>query len=237
MDTEQAMRRIILDRMSAQERNHQHEPGWSELGGCERKLGGRLAWGASPQQDDPSKWRPTVGTFGHAGLTGWFQAHPGRYLVDHKVTTPVKSTLDLFDIETGTVIDWKFTGVTTLKDARAGRISEKYVTQVHGYGLGLAEQGYTVHKVAIWYLPSGGSLDDAVYVEWPMDFTRAWSAISRREKIKGMLSVAEPEVVLERLSVEQDFCGSCDVFKRGLCLGAKPVKARTYPDGDVFGVR
>lgn len=234
MTVEEALRAVILAKMRGETRNHQRDPGPSEIGGCERKLGGRLAFGASDIHEDPTKWRPQVGTAVHSMLADWFKNTEG-WMPDYRVTTPIAGTIDNYHAPTGTVIDYKCVGVTTLKAARAGKVSEKYRTQLALYGLGLANDGYQVNEVALWFLPSAGSLDDAVYWSEPLDYARAWRAVARVDKIRGMLSVAEPAVVLERLSVEEDFCGSCPLLRK-YCDGAKPVKPRTTSKGeDVFG--
>lgn len=222
MSTLEAMRAVIFDRMARAPRSNQAAVGPSELGGCERKLGHRLAYGKSGQVRDSSSWRPQVGTFVHAGLGAWFSGAP-RWIADMKVGQPAPGTLDLYDTSTATIVDFKVVGITTLKDAKAGRVAEKYRVQLALYGLGVLELGMPVKTLALWFLPSGGVLDDAIYHE--IEFTPelvalATRAVERRDRLKYSLRVS-PDVrgFIESLEVADDYCSSCPVRAAGMCAG------------------
>lgn len=217
---EEGARRVITERMASHPRSAQSHVGPSELGGCERRLGGRLAFG-KPEESDPSglRWRPQVGTAVHALLDEWFKKENG-WLSDHKVKEPVAGTLDAYHVPTGTVVDWKVVGITTLKAARRGKVSEKYETQIDLYGAGMVAQGYAVNYVALCFLPSSGTLAEAVWHEREFDPDRAAAAVARKRKIEALLDVAPPSVVLPLLEISDDWCGpGCSTFAQGFCRG------------------
>lgn len=240
--TEQAMRALILAKMADSTRSAQAAPGPSEIGGCERRLAHRMVYGAKDRREDASAWRPQVGTFGHTGLAGWFgpqrtedfntlrdglmaQGEPSRWMPDVRVTSPIAGTLDLYDRATSTVIDFKFVGITTLKAARKGQISDKYRTQLALYGLGMAQAGHDVKTLALWFLPSAGSLDDAHYEEWSYDERVAWAAVAKRDRIAAVISEAraegsDPASILPLMSTTEDYCRSCPALGAH-CSGAK----------------
>jgi len=194
-----------------------------------------MIFGAKDRREDASAWRPQVGTFGHRGLAEWFgtgqsyYGHERRWMTDVRVTSPVAGTLDLYDREHGgVVVDFKFVGITTLKAARKGQISDKYRAQLALYGLGMVQAGYDVKTLALWFLPSAGSLDDACYVEWPYDEKVAWAAVAKRDRIQACISEAraegaDPASILSVMSTTSDYCGSCPLLGPH-CAGAGDVK-------------
>lgn len=211
LTTLEAMRSVIFDKMARAPRSNQVAVGPSELGGCERRLGHRLAYGKSGRVRDSSSWRPQVGTFVHAGLGDWFSNSP-RWIADMKVGHPAAGTLDLYDTVAATIVDFKVVGATTLKEARLGRVSEKYRVQLALYGLGVLELGLPVRTLALWFLPSGGTLDEAIYHE--LDFTPelialATRAVERRDRIKYSLKISDPDTVLATLTIADEHCSGC----------------------------
>ncbi len=214
-------------------------PGMSALGGCERKLGGLLAFGKPLS----SAWRPAIGTAAdeyHLGPA--FEddnlrmvraalesqapvVQPGRWVTKAKVSAgdpKAYGILDLFDRWTGEVLDFKVSGVTKLDATRKGQITDQYETQLDLYGLGMTLLGYTVRSVALLVLPMGGrscELEDASYYRRTWDPDNATRALARRDRIIAQLAVADPQTVLESLSIQEDACEYCPVQKMGLCEG------------------
>jgi len=136
-------------------RSLQQRIGPSELGTpCEHCLAAKLA-GWTEQRD--AAWLPTVGTAVHAWLADEFMGTP-RWLTETKVEVgdlngvPITGSADLFDLASGTVIDWKIVGVGTLRTVRASGPSDQYRAQAHLYGRGFARAGHRVERVAIAYL-------------------------------------------------------------------------------------
>ncbi len=99
-----------------------------------------------------------------------------RWLTETKVTEPIPGTCDLFDRDTGTVIDYKFLGPTTHKKYSTSP-SDDYQTQVHLYGAGLVARGEDVKNVAIFMVPRSGKLRNAVLWIVPFDPERALRAV------------------------------------------------------------
>lgn len=219
LDEPQEILDVIRAGMHGRARNHQREPGPSQIGGCERRLGAHLAVGEGNGRRDDSAWRPEVGTAVHAWLDAMFGGQPERWLSDVAVSAPVAGRLDLFDLAEKRVIDFKLSGKSTRDKATRGEISEKYEVQLDLYGLGMLVAGYTVESVALLFLPAAGSLSEAVWYSRPFDLARALEAVARRDRIKAMLSVAPFEKVLASLSTTEDYCGSCVAFGK-YCEGA-----------------
>lgn len=218
LTTVQAMRALVMENMRRAPRSNQAEIGSSEVGApCDRKIAHRLAFGKSGNVD-PGSFRPQVGTWAHAGIGELFVGP--RWLKDVRVEVPVRGTIDLYDVTTRTVVDFKFQGVTSLKNARAGKFSETYRVQLDCYGAGMRALGMPVDKVALWCLPSGGSLDDAVYAEWDHDPRRAWVAKLRVESLRYDIERGDPEMIVRAQAVADDYCGaSCGAFAAGMCRG------------------
>lgn len=136
-------------------RSLQQRIGPSELGTpCEHCLAAKLAGWSETR--DPA-WLPTVGTAVHAWLAEQFDGTP-RWLTETRVDVgdlngvPITGSADLFDLSTGTVVDWKIVGAPTMRQVRAGGPSPQYRAQAHLYGRGFTRAGHTVTRVAIAYL-------------------------------------------------------------------------------------
>lgn len=127
-----------------------------------------------PGKGDRYRWAARIGTFGHAGLESDFITYnnamvaageqQARYLLEQTVTCGTYDGIDLigsadvFDIDSGTVVDWKFVGPTPLLGYKANGPGPKYRTQAHLYGRGFQLQGFRVNQVMIAFLPRGGEL-------------------------------------------------------------------------------
>ncbi len=218
-------------------------PGMSALGGCERKLGGLLAFG----KPTSTAWRPAIGTAAdeyHLGpafeddnarmirlasslvTLGPQGPQPGRWVTKAKVAAgdpKAYGILDLYDRRTQEVVDFKVSGVTKLEATRKGHVTDQYEVQLDLYGLGMTLLGYPVKTVALLVLPMGGrscELEDASYYRRTWNPDNALAALARRDRITAMLSVADnPQTVLESLSIQEDACEYCPVLKAGLCEG------------------
>lgn len=145
----------ITDGIVNHPRSLQQRIGPSELGTpCEHCLAAKLA-GWTETRD--AAWLPTVGTAVHAWLADQFTGTP-RWLTETKVEVgdlngvPITGSADLFDLFTGTVVDWKIVGVGTLRTVRASGPSDQYRAQAHLYGRGFVRAGHRVDRVAIAYL-------------------------------------------------------------------------------------
>ena len=171
IDVESAAFSIIEDAIKSQPRTMQLSIGPSELGmECEHCLGARLVgWQKKPE----ASWLPFIGTAVHAALEEMFIGQEGwltetRVCVGRIMGKEVWGTSDLFHVPSGTVVDWKIVGSTTLKSAKGGP-SMTYTRQIHSYGTGFLRAGYDVNRVAIAFLPRNAiSLSQAVW--WEDDY-------------------------------------------------------------------
>ena len=192
-------------------RDKQKRIGPSALGDrCDRCLLKALRGESDPL---PAGFLATwIGTAVHSYVADLFTAPyaDDRWIVETKVTVGerphlgvVKGTADLFDTETGTLIDWK---VMTHKGANrlakgmipfgqrvvftadyAGSTAAKYVTQLSLYVVGLRERGLDVRSAALAVIPkdkSGATLaEDMNLLEIPIMPDLAEAALDRAENL------------------------------------------------------
>jgi hypothetical protein len=214
-DAQSAVISTIEKAIIGEPRSQQKMIGPSEIGtACEHCLAAKLA-GWEEKQD--AAWLPYVGTAMHAYLEPVFTIGEG-WLTETRVSVgfvgplEVLGTSDLFHIPSGTVIDHKLTGATTLRKAKAGP-TPVYRTQAHLYGLGFFRAGYDVSAVAINYLPRNAvSLKQGVW--WQEDFNPvialdALDRVSRLlEILEAMPSVEARDAYITNLPRDAD-CYSC----------------------------
>lgn len=177
---------LIVEAITAHDanrpRNLQRHVGPSDLGNpCDHCLAAKLAgWEKRPEL----AWLPYIGTAVHAQLADAFGVMPGwdterSTVVGFVGGRVVDGTADLFHVPTRTVVDFKIVGVNTLKDAKAGRISEQYRAQVHLYGRGLEAD-----HVAIAFLPrSAPDLRHMVYWTEPYDEAIVYRTLARADRL------------------------------------------------------
>lgn len=170
-----AYRETIERRIEDQPRSRQTRIGPSELGNpCDRCLVLKLA-GVQSDSQRGQAWLPFIGTAVHAALADFFTAENAgrphvRYLVESRVSIgtigddEITGSTDLFDLDTGTVVDWKIVGQTTLLSSKANGPIPQYRRQIHLYGYGLTRRGLTVKNVAIAFLPRNHVTLSAAYL-------------------------------------------------------------------------
>lgn len=166
--------------------------GPSELGvACDRCLIALLA-GQLAYRDEEAPWLPTIGNAVHDWLElaaiQWMQATKSdRYVAEGRVAVgqvagqDIWGNSDVFDRHTGTVVDYKLVGSTTLKKVkRAGGAALTYKRQAHLYGRGWALAGYPVQSVAVLFLPRNGfHVGDGTYWQEPYDEGVALETLAR----------------------------------------------------------
>lgn len=240
---------VIGEAIDDHPRSRQQAIGPSEVGTpCDRRIGYKLL-DVPVANRQPPAWRPTVGTAVHSWLEDVFSAHDInngrvddhelRWLTEKRLTVgdingvPLVGTCDLFDTATGTSIDWKIVGTTTLRKAKAaaarGEIHDpQYRTQGHLYGRGWQLAGHQVHTVAVCFLPSAGELSDAVFWSEPYDPRIAEEALTRVAAIHTKLGGFGARM-LPVLPAADAHCGHCPWFRPGAddltaaCPGAEEV--------------
>jgi len=200
------VRSIIETALVNQPRSQQVRIGPSEIGtSCDRCLIHKLAGTIATETGVP--WLPFVGTAVHAALENIFaQANAGipvRWLIETTISVgsiggvDITGHADLFDLHTGTVMDWKIVGKTTLDKARRHGPSQTYRVQGHLYGRGFTRRDLQVHTVRILFLPRNAmSLADAVIWEEPYDEQIALAALGRADMFAAAIAAMGADAVL-----------------------------------------
>ena len=207
-------------------RSLQAAPGPSELGTpCTRRLAYKaLDWDPKPNSDtDP--WAAIQGTSVHAWMAQAYTAENGRcgyarYLIEHRVHLPggIQGSCDLYDRHTGTVIDWKMTGLPRLREYRLNGPGTQYRTQAHLYALGLQLAGESPARVADVFLPRGGRIDGLHVWSEPYDPAVAVKALKRYQAIRQFHTELDPETHPDRwglLPTADAHCLYCPWFLPG----------------------
>lgn len=167
-------------------RSQQVALGCSEVGQeCDLRLAYRMANMPSVHNGgDP--WPAIVGTSIHAWMEraiNDFQAVNGtsRWLTELEVypNALVAGHTDLYDTETGTVLDHKFPSPDNFKKMKTDGPSAQYITQVQLYGLGHENAGRPVNRVGIVALGRQGWLKDLWVHTVPYDREHALAAVKR----------------------------------------------------------
>lgn len=247
----QEILQIIQKKINEHPRSHQVQVGPSEIGGCERKLTWKLAYGGDG--DRPGGWASLKGTIMHSWLDEVFKGTDRlmpdgteRFMSDTKLTAVSPSinggTIDLYDRLYQRVVDWKVPGDGTMDKARANNLARGYYVQANTYGYHLEAMGFPVSTVALFFLPQCGDElhKKAVLRVWKYDATVAKAAIANVDRLQAMLTVASPRKVMEVATTLSDFCQSCPAFtgngdRRAMCPGASPGNRSVNIDANPFG--
>lgn len=189
----------IRDFSASRPRTLQTAVGPSQLGSpCDHCLTAALVgW---PKQDDEA-WLPLIGTAVHALLLGDEGAVFGgveNWLFEHRVKVgvlagvDVEGNADLFHVPSGTVVDLKVVGASTLNEAKRHGPEQTYRVQTQLYGRGFARAGYDVKQVCIAYLPRNSMrLSDAHFDIRPYDEDIAVKALERAASLLHMAKAIE----------------------------------------------
>lgn len=186
---------VVNHRSANAPRSLQRTIGLSEVGDpCTRKIGYKiLDWKKTNPASDP--WASISGTAIHAWLADAFSAQPDRYLVEHPVTVTdsLGGTCDLFDMQTGMVIDHKCVGQTSMKSRKRDGMTTTQRVQINLYGYGMERLGYEVKKVALAFYPLGGRLDGLYTIVEDYNKDLALKAINRVEAAQALIWQTDPE--------------------------------------------
>lgn len=191
--------------------------GPSEIGvGCDRCLAHMLAGHLKRENGLP--WLPTIGNAVHDWLETVVLQHlmrtgSDRYVPEGKVSVgqlrgvDITGHSDVLDTWTGTVVDYKVVGATTLKKvgvkrgAPQGDPGATYRRQAHLYGRGWASAGYDVRAVAVWFMPRNAlSIDSGFF--WgpePYDEQVALDALARANALAAGVDVLGVDAVLAQM--------------------------------------
>ena len=203
------LRDVIVHAIDNDPRTLQTALGPSDIAnGCDRCLAHVLA--GHERRHQSAAWLPTIGRAFHewaetAVLQHLARTGSDRYLPEVAVTVgqlrghDITGHSDLFDIHTGTVVDYKLVGKTTITQAKRGP-KATYRNQIHLYGKGIAARGHNVRDVAVWYLPRNAiSLDAGHVFTEPYDATLADAALARANAIAAGVDSLGADAVLEQM--------------------------------------
>lgn len=190
------MREVLADLDANRPRSLQRTLGPSELGTpCQRQIAMKLAGVTRRPEDTRPPWAPMQGTAIHTLMEEALRFHNAqlgreRWIVEADLTIdpglpdpdpvhhvdPIRGHGDAFDTDTGTVVDWKYVGITTLRDVKRKTVPNEqlvkpeYRTQAHLYGLGHENAGRDVRYVRLVFLAR--SHDYADSTEWTEPYNR-----------------------------------------------------------------
>lgn len=188
------IQQIIVNNINSAPRSLQKTIGPSELGtDCVHCLAAKLAgW----KQIKGAAWLPFIGTCVHEHFERLFTQLSQSKGLDYKVVTEgpayprfetekrvnvgllrsyqepmvISGSIDLVDYEHHATVDWKIVGSTSLKNAKANGPSQQYRVQASLYGIGLENEGISVGKNCIYFLPrTSMNLGDMYAWEVPFD--------------------------------------------------------------------
>lgn len=168
-------------------RTQQRLIGPSEIGiPCDRCLGKKLVMKGEHKE---AAWYPAQGTAIHSWAEEAVNEHFPRGITEKRVHVGIvanrliSGTCDLYDTDTNTVLDYKFTGQTTINGAKKAP-KVQYHRQVHLYGRGFELLGYPVQYVSILYLPrTEPTLRKSFFWYEPYNRQVALDALNRAEII------------------------------------------------------
>lgn len=223
------VRRLLMEHEVQTPRSLQKTLGPSELGTpCDRQIALKLA-GAPRNREDGVKWAPWQGTVMHAGmadLLDWdngrtpipFPSHP-RYLIEQRVhlDDEISGTGDAYDRDTGTVIDWKYVGITTIRDARRGRVKQEYQDQPQLYGMGFENAGFEVKWVRLVFLARTHNFEDSFEWTAPYDRRIAQRVLDRFYRVRNDLESGA--VPAHMMPVSETACTWCPFAGNACELG------------------
>lgn len=123
---------------------------------------------------------------------------------------PIGGSIDLLDNHTGTVIDYKVLGNTTLKKIKTQGPGPLYETQIQVYGYLLeCSHGLTPQALALCLVPRNGPLGSLQLLVYDYDRDLAADALRRYDSLDAGLAT-DPWDSLEA-TPEEDHCRYCPV--------------------------
>lgn len=216
---------IISAAILNQPRTLQKAVGPSEVGlPCTRALIHKIAGDTEPRyrNDDPG-WLAYIGTCVHAGLEAVFrndQTNRGliqpRFMTEQRVNVgtaggrEIWGNTDLFDIDSGTVVDWKIVGPRRLERYREFGPGQQYRTQAHLYGRGCARDIAVVNHVMIMFLPRDNVLNKYYCWAEPYSEAVALEGLARMNGLHELIGLVGKTALLDSYPLCGDyFCSWC----------------------------
>ncbi|MEU4367530.1 hypothetical protein [Micromonospora chersina] len=178
------MREVLGDLDASRPRSQQVRLGPSELGTpCQRQIAMKLAGVTRQPEDKRPPWAPMQGTAMHGLMEEALRFHNAqlgreRWLVEEALVVdpglpdvdPITGHGDAYDQDHGMVVDWKYVGVTALREVKRKTIPNEqlvkpeYRVQAHLYGRGHERAGRDVRYVRLVFLARSHDYSDSA--EW-----------------------------------------------------------------------
>lgn len=169
------IKQLIISAEAERPRSQQTALGPSQAGHeCERRLAysinasvnaGKLTRESKGANSFSDPMAAIIGTASHSWMEEAVIADNrrlGRYrwIPEHKVEVRegLSGTCDLYDLDTASVLDWKFPGSTRYEHYAKHGPSNTYRGQAHLYGRGYKRLGFPVKYVGNIYISRAGSL-------------------------------------------------------------------------------
>lgn len=140
-----------------------------------------------------------------------------RWLPETRVTVVqgLSGTCDLYDVDSNTVIDYKFPGPSRMTHYRKNGPSPIYRVQAHLYGKGYLNMGFPVKQVGIWFLPRGGQLASSILWKEPYNEELVQETVERCFNLIGLMDDLDLDKHPERLAyipATPYECQFCPIF-------------------------
>ncbi|MBM0274115.1 hypothetical protein [Micromonospora tarensis] len=186
--TVEEMRQVLADLDGSRARSQQTRLGPSELGTpCQRQIAMKLAGVVRQPEDKRPPWAPMQGTAMHTLMEEALHFHNrqlgrDRWAVEETLTVdpglpgvdPITGHGDAFDNDYATVVDWKYVGVTALRQVKRKKVPNtelvkpEYRIQAHLYGRGHERAGRKVRWVRLVFLARSHDYNDSA--EWTEEY-------------------------------------------------------------------
>lgn len=198
---------LAWDRRRA--RSQQTELGMSEVGGCQRRAGYRLA-GVAPT-DLGGSVQAVMGTAVHAAVEQAFHEMqeagliPAEDLVEHEVRfAGILGHLDRYDSVNAEVDDTKTTTQRRIDYIKVHGADRSHRWQVMLYAAALIQEGRPVRRVVIDYLAR--DTGNTHQVTLPFDQKAVADALAW---VKNIRDVGDPEMLNRDYAPDSAFCEGC----------------------------
>lgn len=213
---------LLLEWDRTRPRSRQRELGWSEVGGCKRRAGYRLA-GVEPTNPGGSV-QAVLGTAIHDAVQQRLNETAGPDdLVEHPVEfAGIPGHLDRYEADTETLIDVKTTSSRWLEHIKVHGPSREHLWQINGYAAALITQKgmrVAVRRLVIDYIARDtGELHRWVGVPEPH---RVKEALAWLAEVRD----ADLEMLPRQYEPDGPFCQHCP-FLDACWEGAVPDRDR-----------
>lgn len=213
-------------------RSQQREIGWSEIGGCRRRAGYRLA-GYEPTNPGSSV-QAVLGTAIHDAIAAILAQNLGPDdLAEHPVEfAGVRGHLDRYEAATSTVVDVKTTTSRWLEHIKVHGPDKPHRWQVTGYGAALVAAGRKVRWVRIDYIARDTGEEYSVVERF--DPTVLRDALEWIDEVRN----ADVEMLPREYAPDGPFCKHCpfyDVCWEGQLPDRDPRSVLYVEDPDARG--